>query len=130
VIAGERRGDPVLDFDLGNSAREFLAPRARAVVLTTTNGTRALVEAAANCDVVLAGSLPNLSAVAEAARIRGEDVEIVCAGVGGSRSDDDAYCAGRIVALLGGEPTESGPGPSSWRPPSRARRTRFVPRVP
>jgi len=107
VLAGERRGDSVPDFDLGNSPREFLAARARAVVLTTTNGTRALVEAAANCDVVLAGSLLNLSAVAEAARIRGEDVEIVCAGVGGNRSDDDAYCAGRIVALLGGEPTES-----------------------
>jgi 2-phosphosulfolactate phosphatase len=107
VLAGERRGDPIPDFALGNSPREFLTPRAREVVLTTTNGTRALVEAAANCDVVLAGSLLNLSAVAEDVRSRGEDVEIVCAGVGGNASDDDAYCAGRIVGLIGGEPTES-----------------------
>jgi len=107
VLAGERRGDSVPDFDLGNSPREFLAARARAVVLTTTNGTRALVEAAANCDVVLAGSLLNLSAVAEAARIRGEDVEIVCAGVGGNCSDDDAYCAGRLVQALEGERTDA-----------------------
>src|SRR5262245_51574858 len=107
LLAGERRKDPIADFDLGNWPREFLTPRARAVVLTTTNGTRALVEAAANCEVVLAGSLLNLSAVGEAVRTRGEDVEIVCAGVVGHPSDDDTYCAGRIVELIGGEPTEA-----------------------
>jgi len=107
VLAGERRGDPLPDFDLGNSPRDFLTPRAEAVVLTTTNGTRAIVAAAGNCEVVLAGSLLNLAGVAAAARERGEDVEIVCAGVGGRRSDDDSYCAARIVELLGGEPTEA-----------------------
>jgi 2-phosphosulfolactate phosphatase len=108
VLAGERGGDPPPGFDLGNSPLEFLEPRARAVVMTTTNGTRAIVQAAANCDVVLVGSMLNLSAVAAAARERGEDVEIVCAGLRGGYSGDDAYCAGRIAALLGGEPTEAG----------------------
>jgi phosphosulfolactate phosphohydrolase-like enzyme len=32
-------------------------------------------------------------------------VEVVCAGLRGGRSQDDAYCAGRIAALVGGEPT-------------------------
>jgi phosphosulfolactate phosphohydrolase-like enzyme len=34
-------------------------------------------------------------------------VEIVCAGFRGGYCEDDAYCAGRIAALLGGEPTDA-----------------------
>ena len=105
VLGGERGGDPLLGFDLGNSPLEYLEPRAQAAVLTTTNGTRAVVHAAANCDLVLVGSMLNLDAVAAAAREHGEDVELVCAGLRGGPSEDDAYCAGRIAALVGGEPT-------------------------
>jgi 2-phosphosulfolactate phosphatase len=107
VLAGERGGNPLPGFDLGNSPLEFLKPRAEVVVLTTTNGTRAIVGAAANCDTVLVGSLLNLQAVAAAARGLGRDVEIVCAGLRGGYCEDDAYCAGRIAALLGGEPTDA-----------------------
>jgi 2-phosphosulfolactate phosphatase len=107
VLAGERGGNPLPGFDFGNSPLEFLEPRAEAVVLTTTNGTRAIVQAAANCDEVMVGSLLNLEAVAAAARAIGEDVEIVCAGLRGGYCEDDAYCAGRIAALVGGEPTDA-----------------------
>jgi 2-phosphosulfolactate phosphatase len=105
VLGGERGGDPLPGFDLGNSPLEYLDPLAQAAVLTTTNGTRAVVQAAANCDLVLVGSMLNLDAVAAAARERGEDVEVVCAGFRGCYSEDDVYCAGRIAALVGGEPT-------------------------
>jgi 2-phosphosulfolactate phosphatase len=105
VLGGERGGNPLPGFDLGNSPLEYLEPRAETLVLTTTNGTRAVIQAAANCDLVLVGSMLNLRAVAAAARERGEDVEVVCAGLRGSYSEDDAYCAGRIAALVGGEPT-------------------------
>jgi 2-phosphosulfolactate phosphatase len=107
VLGGERGGDPLPGFDLGNSPLEYLSPRAHEVVITTTNGTRAVVGAAANCDLVLVGSMLNLDAVATAAREQGEDVEVVCAGLRGGPSEDDAYCAGRIAALIGGEPTEA-----------------------
>ena len=53
------------------------------------------------------GSLLNLDAVATAARERGEDVEIVCAGLLGAFALDDAYCAGRIVERLGGSHTDA-----------------------
>jgi 2-phosphosulfolactate phosphatase len=105
VLGGERGGDPLPGFDLGNSPLEYLSPRAEAVVLTTTNGTSAVVQAAANCDLVLVGSMLNLHAVAGAGREQGNDVEVVCAGLLGGPSEDDAYCAGRIAALVGGEPT-------------------------
>ena len=56
---------------------------------------------------MLLGSLLNLDAVAAAARERGEDVAVICAGFQGQFALDDAYCAGRIVQLLGGEPSDS-----------------------
>ena len=107
ILGGERGGDPLPGFDLGNSPLEYLSPKAEEVVLTTTNGTRAVVGAAENCDLVLVGSMLNLDAVAAAACERSEDVEVVCAGLRGGPSEDDAYCAGRIAALIRGEPTEA-----------------------
>jgi 2-phosphosulfolactate phosphatase len=108
VLAGERKAEPIPGFDFGNSPRDFVEARAETLILTTTNGTRAIVEAAARCDLVLVGSLLNLDSVAAAARERGEDAEVVCAGVLGEFALDDAYCAGRIVQRLGGQPTEAG----------------------
>jgi len=107
VLAGERRAQAIPGFDLGNSPREFVRPLGEQVVLTTTNGTGAVIAAAAVCDVVLVGSLLNLDAVAAAAAERAEDVTVVCAAVDGVFSLDDAYCAGRIVEALGGDRTDA-----------------------
>jgi 2-phosphosulfolactate phosphatase len=107
VLAGERGAEPIPGFDFGNSPRDFLAPRAETVVLTTTNGTRATVAAAVDCELVLVGSLLNLDAVVAAARERGKDVEVVCAGVQGQFTSDDAYCAARIVERLDCERSEA-----------------------
>jgi 2-phosphosulfolactate phosphatase len=107
MLAGERQGQPIPGFDLGNSPLEFLEPRAETLVLTTTNGTRAIVEAASRCDLVLVGSLLNLDAIVSTAQARGEDVEVICAGLLGALALDDAYCAGRIVERLGGSRTDA-----------------------
>jgi 2-phosphosulfolactate phosphatase len=101
VLAGERKAVAIPGFDLGNSPREFVEVRGETLIFTTTNGTRAVLAAAASAETVLAGSLLNLAAVAEAARGAG-DVEVVCAGLQGRFTIDDAYCAGRIAELLGG----------------------------
>lgn len=107
VLAGERRAAAVPGFDLGNSPREFLEPRGETLILSTTNGTRAIVAAAANAETVLVGSLLNLEAVVGAALEAGTDVEVVCAGVDGRFTLDDAYCAGRIAELLGGRRSDA-----------------------
>jgi 2-phosphosulfolactate phosphatase len=107
VVGGERDAIRIEGFDVGASPREFLEPRAGTLILSTTNGTRTIVTAAERCDEVLLGSLLNLDAVASAARERGEDVAIVCAGFKGAFALDDAYCAGRIVQLLEGERTDA-----------------------
>jgi 2-phosphosulfolactate phosphatase len=108
VVGGERNAVVVEGFDVGASPREFAQPpRARTLILTTTNGTRSILTAASRCDVVLVGSLLNLSAVARAAREAGGDVAIICSGFKGAFALDDAYCAGRIVAALGGERSDA-----------------------
>jgi 2-phosphosulfolactate phosphatase len=108
LLGGERNALKIEGFDAGASPREFVGePRGKTVIFSTTNGTRTILEAAARCEEVLLGSLLNLDAVAAAARQRGEDVSLMCAGFQGRFALDDAYCAGRIVQLLGGEATDS-----------------------
>ena len=107
VVGGERDAVQIEGFDLGASPREYLEPRAETAILTTRNGTRSTLAAAANAEHVLLGSLLNLDAVAAAAREPGEDITVVCAGYQGAFAIDDAYCAGRIVALLEGERTDA-----------------------
>jgi 2-phosphosulfolactate phosphatase len=107
IVGGERDAIRIEGFDVGASPREFLEPRAETLILSTTNGTRTIVTAAERCEEVLVGSLLNLGAVARAARERGEDVAILCAGYKGAFALDDAYCAGRFVQLLDGEPTDA-----------------------
>jgi 2-phosphosulfolactate phosphatase len=109
LVGGERDGVRIEGFDVGASPREFVEPRADAdtLIMSTTNGTRTIQAAAETCDEVILGSLLNLSAVAEEVRSRGDDVAILCAGFKGAFALDDAYCAGRIVALLGAERTDA-----------------------
>jgi 2-phosphosulfolactate phosphatase len=97
VVAGERDAVRIEGFDAGASPREFLEPLAETLVLTTTNGTNAVLAAA---ERVLLGSLLNLQAVAGAVD---DDAVVVCAGYKGRFALDDAYCAGRIVELLEAE---------------------------
>ena len=74
-------------------------------MITTTNGTRAIVTAAAHAETVVIGSLANLTSCAargraEARARRSGDVLVQCAGVQGEFTMDDAYTAGRFVQEL------------------------------
>jgi 2-phosphosulfolactate phosphatase len=107
VLGGERLNVLIEGFDLGNSPSEYLEPRGETLILTTTNGTRAIVSAAQRCERVFVASLLNLDAVVEAASASGEDAIVVCAGVQGTLALDDAYVAGRIAERLGLERTDA-----------------------
>jgi len=107
-LAGERLCVKIEGFDFGNSPREVAArPEVATLILSTTNGTRLLVDAATRFEHVYVGSLLNLDAVAAAAREHAQDVAVLCAGVLGELALDDAYCAGRIAEALGGDRTDS-----------------------
>ena len=108
LVGGERKAVRIEGFDVGASPREFLEPRAETLILSTTNGTQAILEAARRCEEVFLGSLLNLEAVAGAAQRH--DAVIVCAGFQGAFALDDAYCAGRIVQLLEAERSDAAIG--------------------
>ncbi|HEV8688561.1 MAG TPA: 2-phosphosulfolactate phosphatase [Gaiellaceae bacterium] len=107
LLGGERNAGRIEGFDVGASPREFVEGGDVPLIFSTTNGTRAILTAAASCDRVVLGSLLNLDAVGGSARESGEDVVIVCAGFQGAFAFDDAYCAGRIVQLVDGERSDA-----------------------
>lgn len=107
VLGGERSAVRIPGFDLGNSPREYVEPVGATLILSTTNGTRAVVSAAERCERVYIASLLNLSAVVETVRAAAEDAVVVCAGVQGTMNLDDTFVAGRIVDLLGWERTDA-----------------------
>ena len=100
LLGGERDAVRIEGFDVGASPREFVAEGTQPLILSTTNGTRAILTAAASCDEVLLASLLNLDAVVRTLAARAEDAVVLCAGFKGGFALDDAYCAGRIVQLL------------------------------
>jgi 2-phosphosulfolactate phosphatase len=101
LLAGERGGQPLPGFDLGNSPGEFTAERVggRRVILTTTNGTQALA-ACREARAVIAVSLLNLDAAATRLRELGPPWVIVCAGCEGDFGIDDAVVAGALAGAL------------------------------
>lgn len=110
LLCGEREGFRVPGFDFGNSPLEFEREEisGRTLVLTTTNGTRA-VEACRAADVLVGASLRNAGAVSEwvasrhaAAVVGSGGITIVCSGTDGSFSLDDFYAAGVIARRLNG----------------------------
>ncbi|GIW79671.1 MAG: putative 2-phosphosulfolactate phosphatase [Gemmatales bacterium] len=101
VLAGERHGLPPAGFDAGNSPREFTPSLCRnsTVVLTTTNGTRAIHRAAAASRVLLAGFV-NFSAVCEQLKHDQRPVHLICAGTDGEAALEDTLLAGAFVDFL------------------------------
>jgi 2-phosphosulfolactate phosphatase len=116
LLAGERNGMKIragqaggIDFDLGNSPREFRAEivRGRSIVSTTTNGTRAL-RACAAAQQVLAAALLNLAATAKYLnRSQPADILLICAGTGEGTALEDILAAGALAGLLAGQYTDA-----------------------
>jgi 2-phosphosulfolactate phosphatase len=101
LLGGERGGLPLPGFDHGNSPREYTAPvcGGTTLVLTTTNGTRALLRAAEAERVLVAGFV-NYSAVCEQLKQEVRPVHIVCAGTEGEVTLEDTLLAGALVDFL------------------------------
>ena len=110
LLAGEKNCLRIPGFALGNSPLEMADAmvRGKTIVVTTTNGTKALL-AAQGAAAVYTASAANLNAAGERAREaleRQRDVLILCAGREITFGLDDAYCAGRlaVAALEGSSP--------------------------
>ena len=103
LLMGERNGLPPPGFDLGNSPLELLRldlSHRTTAVMATTNGTKALLKAAAAGRPVRPVCARNASAVLEASLASGKGIGIYCAGRMGRAALDDTACAGLLVELL------------------------------
>jgi len=106
LLAGERNCTRIPGFHLGNSPLEMTesAVRGKTIILTTSNGTNALLACHA-AGTVYPAAAANLSLAAERGReaLEGnQSILIVCAGRNGDFALDDAYCAGRLTAGIFG----------------------------
>lgn len=100
LLAGERGGDRIEGFDLGNSPAEFTRCHSRRIVTTTTNGTVAL-RACVRARRVVAGSLLNLASLAADVRSHSPArLVLVCAGTHDRVALEDVYAAGRLMQTL------------------------------
>ncbi|HMJ89316.1 MAG TPA: 2-phosphosulfolactate phosphatase [Candidatus Acidoferrum sp.] len=109
LLAGERNGLRLgreqtgsVDFNFGNSPREFTADKVagKTIVWTTTNGTRAM-RSCAHAEMILVGSLLNLRAVADVIdQLRPRELVIVCAGTFEQVAYEDVFAAGALIERL------------------------------
>lgn len=97
VLGGERGGEQIPGFDLGNSPAEYRPQTVggKSVVFTTTNGTRAMLHSR-QARRVLLGAFVNFSAVCR--ELAGEErIAMVCAGTDGHVTREDTLFAGAVV---------------------------------
>jgi 2-phosphosulfolactate phosphatase len=104
ILAGEQKMQPIPSFDLGNSPQDFTkaAVEGKTILITTTNGTRALLGVQGARDIVIA-SYVNFTAVLAMMKVAASsntDIAIICAGEEGGFTLEDAACAGRYVRAL------------------------------
>ncbi len=99
LLAGERGGKLIDGFDLSNSPAEFTPARVsgKTIILTTTNGTAALVRGRLARQLIVGGIINAGKIVEHIATAEIEHVLIVCAGHERSFSQEDAVCAGLLV---------------------------------
>ena len=104
VLGGERGGLLIEGFDVANTPQEFSAEvvTGKTVVMTTTNGTRAILTALPAARLYVA-ALNNVTATARALAERClGDVVLVASGTERFVSWEDTFCAGAIAERLTG----------------------------
>jgi len=109
LLAGERDGIRILrhltgsvDFDLGNSPREFTPDKVagKTIVMTTTNGTRAL-RACTGSKATFVASFVNLRVVAKHIEaIAPKNLLLVCSGTHEEAAYEDTLGAGALCDLI------------------------------
>ncbi len=101
LVGAERKGEIVEGFDFGNSPYSYMTEEVRGqeIVLTTTNGTKAL-EIAKDAEIVVIGSLLNLDALCEWLAKQDRNILCLCSGWQDKFNLEDTICAGAISEYL------------------------------
>jgi len=101
LIAGERDGQKVDGFDIGNSPFSYMESKfdGEKIAVTTTNGTLA-IEKSKDANLIVIGSFLNITAIASFISGLPDDVIVFCAGWKGHVCIEDALFAGALVDKL------------------------------
>ncbi len=104
ILGGERHALKIPGFDLSNSPLDYTRETigGRDLVMTTSNGTRALLKSGA-AQTVLIGCLRNARAVIRHALSLERDIILINAGTGGRFTLDDFITAGAMIREIDGE---------------------------
>ena len=98
LAAAERGGQIVEGFDMGNSPFSYMDPalKGKSVVLTTTNGTKA-INMAKDKETVVIGSLNNLDSLCNWLIRQRRDILVLGSGWKDKFNLEDTICAGAIA---------------------------------
>ena len=101
LVAAERKGKVVSGFDYGNSPFTYMNEEieGKTLVLTTTNGTKA-INVAKNVDHLIIGSLLNLDALCNYIKKLNKNVLLLGSGWQNKFCLEDTICAGAIADQL------------------------------
>jgi len=101
LVAAERQGKRVEGFDIGNSPFDYMSDKTKnkEVVITTTNGTKAIVIGSKAHEVIV-GSFLNITAVEKYLLASDRNVMLLCAGWRGRFNLEDSLFAGELVERL------------------------------
>lgn len=102
LLAAERNGEVVEGYDFGNSPFSYSHEKVngKTIVLTTTNGTKALHLARKRAYQVVIGSFLNLEALCNWLRVQDKGVLLLCAGWKDKFNLEDTLFAGAVVREL------------------------------
>lgn len=100
LLCGERNAKKINNFDLGNSPLEYKSElvKDKIIILTTTNGTKALNKCIEAKEVLVGAFLNTITIVEKIKRLN--EVVLVCSGTNGKFSLDDGICAAMIMHEL------------------------------
>jgi 2-phosphosulfolactate phosphatase len=102
LLAAERNGSVVEGYDFGNSPFSYTKERVggKTVVLTTTNGTKAMHMARSRAKQVVIGSFLNLQALCDWLKTQDSNVLLLCAGWKDQFNLEDTLFAGAVVNAI------------------------------
>lgn len=102
LLAAERNGEVVEGFDFGNSPFSYTEEKVhgKTIVLTTTNGTKALHMAREQAAQVVIGAFLNVTVLVQWLRQQDKDVVLLCAGWKDQFNLEDTLFAGAVVHAL------------------------------
>jgi 2-phosphosulfolactate phosphatase len=102
LLAAERNGEVVVGYDFGNSPFSYTKEKVagKTIVLTTTNGTKALHLANKRAYQVVIGSFLNLDSLCNYLASQDKNVLLLCAGWKDQFNLEDTLFAGAVVNQL------------------------------